>query len=410
MSGRYCQVELVGSESKVAEKTLLRAKPFDAQHQYPCDERIEASAMSPIFLPSWLGERWSKCTSVDPATLLSTIWGSVSVSAVPGNGQDLPTANGLLLRKLGDVPWVPTTEGLRCVRATGQKSSMDFMDFPAIIGKSIGQMVMVNSVFTVPLLGRRAIFRIEKISGDNSADALRIALFEPETTAIELGTPVRDDMGSLPESLGGYEEEADELAGLIETAFYHSQAHERLGISPVRAVLLSGPSGVAAANRVAEKDGIPSEEVVAPLVRCIEKAKLTAPAVVILDGIELLDEDFKAPNFDRSSIASYISSQIQRIGSSSGVCVIASAIDLRRLPKSLQRNEEGGGFDRVIEMSVPDRRQREMILRHLLAKIPLFMDNDLEFLDDATCIGAYAYRVSQVSSTSVSIPSASSQI
>ncbi|KAJ3171644.1 hypothetical protein HDU88_007724 [Geranomyces variabilis] len=434
--GQFYEVQITPVTGNVC-KALLRVAVLDASAQSSsCDGGPGDRAQ--VLIPGWLRKLWAVAADVSAIAVPGSL--HLTPTAVPPN---MPCASRLIIRKIGDELWVPTTMGLDRVRASGKQSPMDFLDFPGTIAKGLPQTVKVNTFFAVPLLGRDAIFRIDRVDDENGT-AVDMAVVVPMNCAIVLGTPISFDElinGDLSPKLGGLEDEADELAGLIETAFYHGLAHDQLGIAAIRAILVSSPSGVgksylikcvgcvsretcdcgfadfnhtrqvvrrrlrvpyftcrvaeiAAAHKYAERNRLAPTEFVNPLVRCVEKAKLTAPAVVILD-LELLNEDYKTQDLDRAAIASEITAQISQLDSSSGVCVIATASHLQKLPAVFRRKADGGGFDRVVDISVPNREQREKTLRDLLQSVPLAQDPELLRGHTKTLVDAFAFRISQ---------------
>ncbi|TPX70806.1 hypothetical protein SpCBS45565_g01506 [Spizellomyces sp. 'palustris'] len=393
------------------DEAILCALPYDPEkHLLDNVNRIIVNeALEPAIIPKWLGDHWASERENGPG---DSVWGSISVTGVTGNPATAPLASAITLRKISSEPWVPTSLGLEKMRTEMPiKSPMECIDFLAAIARGLdGMMVGEQNIIGVPLLGRTAVFRIEHLHGDKTRVELLSSLIRP----IDARKP--------QPQFSGYQDQADELARLIDTAFYHNEAHERLQIPPVRAILLAGPSGAGKSflidhvvtnrlqvpsfyfrvtekivvDRSAERDGIPAANLVTPLRRCIEKARLTCPAVVVVEGMEILSEEFKPANLDRNEVASYIANEIKRLGPSSGVCVLASVAEPEKLPGILKRGEVGaGGFDRVIEIGVPTREQRQAIACGQLVNIPLMSDPDVETLYGDTLVGRYAYKISQ---------------
>ncbi|KAJ3177939.1 hypothetical protein HDU87_004221 [Geranomyces variabilis] len=420
--GQLCEVQITPVRGHVCT-ALLRVAFLDTSSAQlstldgSVGGTIDSQAHE-VLIPGWLRKLCAVAADVSTFTVPGSL--RLAPAAVPST---MPCASRLMIRKIGDEPWVPTTVGLDRVRANNAKQSpMDFFDFPGSIAKGLPQTSKVNTFLAVPLLGRDAIFRIDRMENEDGT-AVDMASVVPTKCSIVLGTPISYDeliSGDLPPKLGGLKAEADELAGLIETAFYHGLAHDQLGIAAIRAILVSGPSGVgksflieqvvrrrlrvpyftcrvaeiAAANKYAQRNRLTSAEFVNPLVRCVEKAKLTAPAVVILD-LELLEEDYKTQDLDCAARASEITAQISQLDSSSGVCVIATASHLQKLPAVFRKKADGGGFDRVVDISVPNREQRDLILRDLLQNLSLAQDPELLDGHTKTVVDAFAFRISQ---------------
>ncbi|KAJ3162022.1 Cell division control protein 48 B [Geranomyces michiganensis] len=373
--GQLCEVKGIPLVGGNVCRALLQVAVLDALTQF--SSHGGAADVAQVVIPGWLGKLW---VAQDVSATGSPDSLRLAPFAMP---PDMHFAFRLMIRQIGNEPWVPTTVGLERVRASGKPSPMDFLDFPATITNALPKMVYLavtnilanvtlkvtnDMVFTVPLLGRDAIFKIDSVEDENG-NALKVAVVDSAKCTAVLGTPLSLDSlitGDAPAKLGGFEADVDELAGLIE---------------------------IAAANKDAERNRLTSAEFVGPLIRCMEKAKLKAPAVVILE-LEMLEDDYKSQDLDRAAVASEITAQVSQLGSSSGVCVVASASNLQKLPAVFRRKADGGGFDRVIDISVPNREQREMILRDLLQNIPLAQDPEIIPGSAKSLVEAYAFRVS----------------
>ncbi|KAI8816743.1 P-loop containing nucleoside triphosphate hydrolase protein [Fimicolochytrium jonesii] len=371
-----------------------------------------------IALPGWLADIAKGCSIPDGSEV------SVTDRVSPSNGTAV--VRRLRIRKVSTEPWIPTTLGMRNTLASSTPSSMNIPGLLETIATSLeDRPVQTGTLFPVSVLGRTAVFRIEGVESGDDDPMLseHVAMVRKQKCEIEILSPDPYTRGRRGPRFGGYEDEADELARLIEAALYHGEAHDGLKIASLRAMMVCGPTGVGKSffiqhvanerlripvfpvqiseisvwEKASSTAGITSDVYISPLRKGIEKARLTAPALVILEGMELLSEDFKAPDYDRNSVAADIASEIHRIELDSGVCVLASCVDSKKLPGRLRRSEEGGCFDRILELDVPARPQREAIVRGHLDG--LYLAPDISFsLDDSQTKSVeelYALQISQ---------------
>ncbi|KAJ3042106.1 hypothetical protein HDV00_008188 [Rhizophlyctis rosea] len=157
---------------------------------------------------------------------------------------------------------------------------------------------------------------------------------------------------------------------------------------------------------------------VTPIKRSFQQAMLSAPAMIVIDDLDVLDESkefckgsemahdrspltlfsktaFKAQELDRTAIASQLADQLRNLPTSSDVCVLASCENIARLPPSLRKinSGSGDGFDRVIELGMPSRKQREDIVWELLEGMSLAEDEKVG--EESDVRRRFAFLVSQ---------------
>ncbi|OQR89632.1 cell division cycle protein 48 [Achlya hypogyna] len=197
-----------------------------------------------------------------------------------------------------------------------------------------------------------------------------------------------------------------------------SSAYRRMGISPPRGVLLTGPAGSGkshALTYVAQEVGAFATVVPvlctdlvtkvvggteAALADLFATARLAAPCVLLLDQIESL-----APvrGFDTSSeqtfdrVLSMLLLEMDGVGSSSSaaamrklsheeflrqhVVLIATTTHASQLDPAILRP---GRFDLEIGLAFPTGKAREQVVAHLLQQTPVALEDEFRTADDFT--------------------------
>ncbi|KAJ3051475.1 Cell division control protein 48 B, partial [Rhizophlyctis rosea] len=216
-------------------------------------------------------------------------------------------------------------------------------------------------------------------------------------------------------SFGGYTDEVNDLNGLLETTFTHNMLYQQFSIQPARAILVTGPRGIGKSQLInSVVNALPSVSIfdfsllesihpadnsssgdVSALKQTFQRALLTAPAIVIIEDLDVLSEPFKSIDLDRNAIARQLADEIRLLTATSKVCVITSCESMARLPLSLRRINigEGDGFDRIVSLTMPTRQQREDIALELLKNVPLAKDDNVAH--NADLRHAYAHMISQ---------------
>ena len=177
------------------------------------------------------------------------------------------------------------------------------------------------------------------------------------------------------EDVIGYEKEKVELRE-IQNYIININKYEEIGARIPKGILLIGESGngkTMMAKALSAEINIPfysigdelNEDTTVKTIRDVfSEARKNAPCVVFIDEIDKLDGDDDFIPFKDKSLSSIIRellTQIDGFQTNSGIVVIATANSTSRLNKSLLRS---GRFDRIIEVRMPNRKERQLLFEH----------------------------------------------
>ncbi len=204
--------------------------------------------------------------------------------------------------------------------------------------------------------------------------------------------------GVTYEDIGGLDEEIRRVREMIELPMRHPELFNRLGIEAPKGVLLHGPPGTGKtliARAVVNESGaqffsIQGPEIMskyygeseAQLRKRFEEAQENSPAILFIDEIDSI-----APR--RSEVTGEVERRVvaqlltlmDGLQSRGKVIVIAATNRLDAVDPALRRP---GRFDREIEIGVPDRDGRRVILQIHTRTMPLSEDFDLEHFVDVS--------------------------
>jgi transitional endoplasmic reticulum ATPase len=200
------------------------------------------------------------------------------------------------------------------------------------------------------------------------------------------------------EDIGGLKEEITKVREMIELPLKHPEIFETLGIQPPKGVLLYGPPGTGKtllAKAVANESNanfisINGPEIMSKFVGDAEKrlrdifsdAEKNAPSIIFIDEIDAI-----APKREESygeverRVVAQLLSLMDGLKSRGKVIVIAATNRQDSLDPALRR---GGRFDREIEIGVPDKNGRLIILKIHTRSMPLEKGIDLKELAEVT--------------------------
>ncbi|MFJ8201285.1 ATP-dependent zinc metalloprotease FtsH [Streptomyces sp. NPDC096152] len=185
--------------------------------------------------------------------------------------------------------------------------------------------------------------------------------------------------------------ELDDVVDFLE----HPDAYRRMGAKMPRGVLLAGPPGTGKtllARAVAGEAGVPffsasASEFIEMIVgvgasrvrELFAEARKVAPSIIFIDEIDTIGRvrgggASVSGHDEREQTLNQILTEMDGFSGSEGVVVIAATNRADILDPALTRP---GRFDRVVNVSPPDRAGRESILAIHTRRIPLDPDVDL---------------------------------
>jgi transitional endoplasmic reticulum ATPase len=193
------------------------------------------------------------------------------------------------------------------------------------------------------------------------------------------------------EDIGGLEEVKRELEEAIILPIKRKDIYERMGIEPVKGVLLVGPPGTGKtmlAKAIANESGVnfisingpeifskwvgESEKAIREIFR---KARLSSPAIIFFDEIEAIASVRGIPGSEvYNSVLSQFLTEFDGFKSNENVFVLGATNRPDLLDPALLRS---GRFDKIILILPPNEIERQAIFRIYLKKMPIAEDVDI---------------------------------
>lgn len=202
------------------------------------------------------------------------------------------------------------------------------------------------------------------------------------------------------EDIGGLSKEIQRIREIIELPLKYPEVFERLGIDAPKGVLLYGPPGsgkTLIARAVAnETDAyfthLSGPEIMhkfygeseAHLRSVFEKAQANAPAIIFLDEIDAIApkrEELGGEKQVERRVVAQLLALMDGLKSRGHVIVIGATNIQHSLDPALRRP---GRFDREIEIGIPDKNGRLVILQIHTRGMPLAEDVNLERVAEIT--------------------------
>jgi transitional endoplasmic reticulum ATPase len=194
------------------------------------------------------------------------------------------------------------------------------------------------------------------------------------------------------EDVGGLAGELQQVREMVELPMRHPELFETLGIEPPKGVLLHGPPGTGktlmaravAAEIDAHFQTISGPEIMSKyygeseeqLRDVFEEAAENAPAIVFIDELDSIAPKREEVSGDvERRVVAQLLSLMDGLEERGRITVIGTTNRIDAVDPALRRP---GRFDREIEIGVPDRADREEILRIHTRGMPLGDAVDLE--------------------------------
>ncbi len=218
------------------------------------------------------------------------------------------------------------------------------------------------------------------------------------TTFVVMDEPVEKlaeaEREVMYEDIGGLEEELRRVREMIELPLRHPELFHRLGIEPPKGVLLHGPPGTGKtliARAVVNESGanwiaIQGPEIMskyygeseAQLRKRFEEADEQSPSIIFIDEIDsIAPRRAEVTGEVERRVVAQLLTLMDGLKVRGKVIVIGATNRLDAIDPALRRP---GRFDREIEIGVPDRDGRRVILQIHTRDMPLAEDFDLEHL------------------------------
>ncbi|KAM0907800.1 hypothetical protein ACQ4PT_015923 [Festuca glaucescens] len=204
------------------------------------------------------------------------------------------------------------------------------------------------------------------------------------------------------DDIGGLKDLKKKLQQAVEWPIKHAAAFARLGISPVRGVLLHGPPGcskttlakAAAHASQASFFSLSGAELYSKYVgegdallrRTFQRARLSAPSIIFFDEADAIAPKRTGSDGDGNatvgeSLLSTLLTEMDGLELATGIIVLAATNRLKAIDAALLRP---GRFDMVLYVPPPDAQGRHEILRIKTRKMRLGEDVDIGNIAERT--------------------------
>jgi transitional endoplasmic reticulum ATPase len=200
--------------------------------------------------------------------------------------------------------------------------------------------------------------------------------------------------------VGGLENVKAQLKEAVELPVKHPEAFEKIGIRPVRGILLVGAPGTGktmlakavATERESNFISIKGPELISKYVgesekavrEIFRKAKMAAPCIIFIDEIDAIASERSEDAMDSmvtERVVDTLLTEMDGLHEMKDVVVLAATNRPDIIDPALMRP---GRFDKIIEIPIPDEATRIAIFKVHTQRMPLAKDVNLEELAKET--------------------------
>ncbi|MFW9856603.1 MAG: CDC48 family AAA ATPase [Candidatus Thorarchaeota archaeon] len=264
--------------------------------------------------------------------------------------------------------------------------------------------ISIDDVLRVPYMGQNIDYKVLEIipEREHSVYVDTITVFEVKEASDSFSETL-SEMQVVPkvsyEEIGGMDETIKKIREMVELPMRYPQLFERLGVEPPKGVLLHGPPGTgktllakAVANETdAHFITVSGPEIMSKFygeseqkIRDIfEEARQNAPSILFIDEIDSIAtkrDDSNSGELERR-VVSQMLALMDGLEGRGELVVIGATNRPNAIDPALRRP---GRFDREIELGVPNKEGRLVILGIHTRAMPLADEVDLELLADRT--------------------------
>ncbi len=203
------------------------------------------------------------------------------------------------------------------------------------------------------------------------------------------------------EDVGGLEGVKAQLKEAVEMPIKNPEAFERIGIRPVRGILLVGAPGTGktmlakavATERESNFISIKGPELISKYVgeseksvrEIFRKAKMAAPCIIFIDEIDAMastrDSDYTGDSMAIERVVDTLLTEMDGLQEMKNVIVLAATNRPDMIDPALMRP---GRFDKIIEIPIPDEETRNAIFKVHTKRMPLAKDVSIDELAKET--------------------------
>ncbi len=201
--------------------------------------------------------------------------------------------------------------------------------------------------------------------------------------------------------IGGIDHIRDEIREAVELPLKHPEQFAKMGIRPIKGVLLVGPPGTGktllakavATERESNFISIKGPEVLSKYVgesektirEIFRKARLAAPCIIFIDEIDAIAVPRNEPSTDSSHVTERVVdtllTEMDGLQETKDIVVLAATNNPEKIDYAMLRP---GRFDKIIEIPMPDTQARLEIFKIHTRRMPLDKAVVLQELADST--------------------------